>query len=243
MPKMPDVVWLNVSSSLKRLHQPLMQYLSQDQQVACWEYYQSPDEPGSLDTAVMLLHNYLKQCDRPIHLLGHSTGGAVGLSYARLHSERVASLTLLGVAAQPAITWHAHYYVLRKLFPCSREQILVQMTRSLFGQSLPYSLKDLVRWLIYDLDHLPFAHSLIQIAELPKGSVPMPLLVCGCRTDAIVHSVALEDWASLLKSSDRLWQCPDGHHFFHHTYPALVGEQIQAFWRSLPCNLAIQSVI
>jgi pimeloyl-ACP methyl ester carboxylesterase len=242
MPKAPDVIWLNASPSLKRLHQPLMQYLSQKKQVACWEYHQSPDEPSSLDTAVVLLHDYLKQCSRPVHLVGHSTGGVIGLCYARLYSDRVASLTLLGVAAQPATTWHAHYYVLRKLFPCSRKQILAQMTLSLFGQHPPYQLKDCIRWLAHDLDHSPFAHSLVQIAELPKVKVSVPLLVCGSCTDAIVPPVALQDWTNLLKPGDRLWECPDGYHFFHYIYPDLVGEQIQAFWRSLSCELVAQRV-
>ncbi len=233
MSKMPDALWLNVSPGLKRLHQPLLQYLAQTKQVASWEYRPSLDEVSSVEMAVTLLHDYLKQNNRPIHLMGHSTGGAIALTYARLHPHRVASLSILGVGAQPAITWHAHYYVLRKLFPCSREQILAQMTRSLLGHCPAALIKELVRWLAYDLDHSPLPHSLLSIAESPKAGVSMPLLVCGCRTDAIVDPSALAAWQELLKPGDRLWECPDGHHFFHYTYPALVGQQIRVFWQSL----------
>jgi|GEM_PF-2838428 len=71
--------------------------------------------PTSLDAALVLLHDYLKEGDRPLHLLGHSTGGLLGLLYAHRYPERVRSLTLLSVGVHPAIDWQAHYYIQRQM--------------------------------------------------------------------------------------------------------------------------------
>lgn len=231
-----DVLWLNASSSLKGFDQPLLRYLSQHLTVAQWEYSQSDDEASSLETAVMLLHDFL-QYHPPVHLAGHGLSGVLGLTYARRFPEQVRSLTLLSVAAQPAITWQTHYYVQRQLIACSRQQLLACIVRSLFGQQLPHSLpfgiKDLIRLLARDLEASPSPHSLFKLARLPKGGVPMPLMVCGSKTDPIVHPPALQEWLECFKSDDTLWQCPDGRHFFHYFYPQLVGEQLLQFWRCL----------
>jgi len=61
------------------------------------------DEASSLDVAVLLLHDYLKSCNRP-DLVGHSTGGCWGY-YARRYPETVKSLTLLGVGTYSAVDW------------------------------------------------------------------------------------------------------------------------------------------
>jgi len=39
------------------------------------------DKASLLDVAVLLLHDYLKSNDQPVHLIGHSTGGLLGLLY------------------------------------------------------------------------------------------------------------------------------------------------------------------
>jgi hypothetical protein len=40
----------------------------------------------------------------------------------------------------------------------------------------------------------------------------------------------LHDWLNWLKPEDKLWECPEGYHFFHYFYPQQVGEQILSFW-------------
>lgn len=40
-----------------------------------------------------------------------------------------------------------------------------------------------------------------------------------------------------LETQFRLWQCPQGGHFFHHFYPDTVGREIIKFWNSLNYNL------
>jgi len=62
--------------------------------------------------------------NRPVHLVGHSTGGA-RLLYARRYPETVKSLTLLGVGTYSAVDWQAHYYVHRQVL--SRQEILTAM--------------------------------------------------------------------------------------------------------------------
>lgn len=116
----PDILWLNTSPSLQCFDRPLLRYLCRQGLVGKWEYRQSQDEPCSLDIALVLLHDYLKSQNQPVHLIGHSTAGLLGLLYARQHPERVRSLTLLAVGANPAVDWQAHYYIQRQLVECDR---------------------------------------------------------------------------------------------------------------------------
>ena len=123
----PEVLWLNVSPRLKALSYPLLRCLDELRRVACWEYTQEQDEPNSLEVAVDMLHSYLQSLPHPVHLMGHSIAGVVGLLYARRYPENVKSLTLLSVGVQPAIDWQAHYYTRLKLLPCPRSFVLTQM--------------------------------------------------------------------------------------------------------------------
>lgn len=238
-----DALWICTSPSLSYLDQPLLKELAQSITIANWEYQQSQDEPCLLQVAVTLLHDYLKTRSSPIHLLGHGMGGVVALTYASQFPERVRSLTLLSVANQPAITWHAHYYVQRQLFPCSRKRLLVHTAYSLFGYQMPRPEDRLLNALNRDLETSLCLHSLLGIAQLPQGGVSMPLLVCGSTTDAIVAPPAIQAWSHWLKPEDALWQCPDGRHFFHYFYPQLVAERILEFWRSLLFSQKAQSPI
>ena len=226
-----DVLWLSASPSLKPFDRPLLRYLSQHLPIAQWEYCQTSDEASSLDKAVVLLHDFL-QFRRPVHLIGHGMGGILGLIYARRYPEHVQSLALLAVASQPATTWQVRYYVQRQLLPCSRQQVLAQTVRSLFGSQLPYPAKDLVRVLARDLEESPSPHSLFKLVDLPTGGVSMPLMVCGCKTDPVVDPISLAGWLTCLKQEDYLWECPEGHHFFHYFHPQQVGEQVLDFWQS-----------
>lgn len=255
MSNLLDALWLDAGPSLRRFHQPLLQCLSQEVKIAQWEYRRSLDEASTLDVAVVLLHDYLTQRDlpavrlcqrvaspqenRPIHLIGHGMGGVIGLLYARRYPQQVRSLTLLAVAAQPAATWHAHYYVQRQLLPCSRQQVLAQTVRSLFGTSMPYPVKALIALLGRDLEDSPSPHSLFRLVNLPQDGVTVPLTVCGSKTDPIVNSPALHEWLTWLKPGDALWECPEGRHFFHYFHPKQVEGEIQNFWQSLPSTASL----
>jgi pimeloyl-ACP methyl ester carboxylesterase len=238
MANLPDVLWLNGSPSLQCFDRPLLSTLASQVKIAQWQYHQEPDEGSSLDKATRLLHEYLRDRDRPIHLIGHGISGVIGLQYARRYRENVRSLVLLGVAGQPAMTWQTHYYVQRHLMPCSHQQILAFMVRSLFGACLPYSLKALVRALERDLAEAPCPHSIYDLADLPKGGISAPLLICGSKTDPVVHPPALQEWRDWFKPEDQLWECTAGYHFFHYFYPQQVAEQILQFWQSVGCEAA-----
>jgi pimeloyl-ACP methyl ester carboxylesterase len=110
MKSLPDAIWLNANPSFRVFENQLINHLSARMPIAIWEYIQEPDEPSCLEIALTLLHDYLKYQAKPIHLIGHSTGGLIGLLYARKYPERVKSLTLLAVGANPAIDWQVHYY-------------------------------------------------------------------------------------------------------------------------------------
>lgn len=228
---LPKTLWLNTNPHLQRFAQPLLRHLAHHISIAEWNYYKHSDEASSLDIALDLLQDYLKSFSEPIHLFGHSTSGLLGLLYARRYPERVKSLTLLGVGVYPAIDWQAHYYVLRQLLPCSRELIMTQMVRNLFGYQERYCTKALLQLLDQDLESSPSPHSLYQQISIPPGGVSVPLLVCGSQEDVIVERTALQGWQKYLKPGDRLWLCPQGPHFFHAFYPQKVGRQILKFWQ------------
>jgi pimeloyl-ACP methyl ester carboxylesterase len=242
-----DVLWLSASPGLKRFDLPLVKFLSRHISIAQWEYFQTKDEASSLDKAVVLLHDFLKHRDRPVHLIGHGISGVLALTYARRYRKRVRSLTLMAVAAQPAMTWQAHYYVQRHMWTSSREVVLANNVRSLFGKNPPYGVKNLMSLLQRDLEESPSLHSLFKIVNLPKGGVSMPLLVCGSKSDPVVSPPALYEWVTYFKSEDTLWECAAGNHFFHFFYPEKVGNEIVNFWQrfeeQVPTQVEIVSQI
>lgn len=234
MSQLPDALWINVSLPLQRFDRPLLKALSQHSLIAQWEYAQTPDEPNSLETALVLLHDYLKHHNQPIHLLGHSTGGLLGLLYAHQHPERVQSLTLLSVGVNPAIDWQAHYYTQRRLLPCNQQAILRQMVYGLLGYPSQDTVKTLINLLEQDLYQSLSPHSLVRSMSLLPISVEIPLLVCGSVDDAVIDPNQLRGWQQYFHhSTSRLWVCPGGRYFFHYFYPEQVSEQIVQFWSTV----------
>lgn len=230
----PDVLWLSVNPAFRRLEQQLLDQLNRDRRVvAHWGYAQTADEPSYLDVAITLLHDYLKGGDRPLHLVGHSTGGLVGLLYARRFPQRVKSLTLLSVGVNPAVDWKAHYYAQLDLLPCNRTRVLTQMVHSLFGRQRQHCLRGLLELLERDLAESLSLHSPLSRFSLFPGGVPVPLLVCGGQQDGIVDPVQLHSWYPWFKPGDRLWLCPEGRHFFYATHPELTAHEISDFWQAV----------
>ncbi len=235
----PDVLWLNTSRSLARFNLPTITYLSHQVKIAQWEYRQHQDEASSLNIAVELLHDYLEMIPKSVHLVGHSTCGLVGLLYARKYPEKVRSLTLLGVGVNPSVDWISYYYVLRKNLPCSRQLILAQMVKNLFGYQSRYYYKALMQILDKTLTDTPSSHSLYQQVNIPAGGISKPLLICGSKDDPIIPTRQLNGWRSYLKdgdrtvvgqSPDRIWQSQEGHHFFHYFQSQQVAEALLKFW-------------
>ncbi|NJN21624.1 MAG: alpha/beta hydrolase [Leptolyngbya sp. RL_3_1] len=231
-----EALWLSVSPNLARFDQRLLQHLAKGYRVGFWEYTQPLDAPCCLDPVVVLLHDFLKPREQPVHLVSHGISGIVAWAYACQHPERVRSLTLLSVGANPMVTWHAHYYALRRLLPCGRDLILAQMARLLFGVQPPSMTAALVERLKRDLDHGLTLHALPALVQGPCWStapVAAPLLVCNGANDVIADANDQAQWAQWLKRGDRRWVCPEGRHFFHYDYPKLVAEAIQDHWQNV----------
>jgi pimeloyl-ACP methyl ester carboxylesterase len=226
-------VWINANPSFKRFDNRIVRYLSNQLPIAYWEYNQDRDEPSSLTIALTLLHDYLKTVSEPIDLIGHSTGGLLGLLYARKYPDRVKSLTLLGVGFDPAIDWQAHYYQMRKLLPCSQNILLARMVQMMFGHQDRINTRCLIKILQEDLYTAPSAHSLYQLDRIDPGGVSMPLMVCGSENDGIVAPPALQRWSNSLKDGDVLLINPLGHHFFHYFFPEQTGRQVIKFWQQV----------
>jgi pimeloyl-ACP methyl ester carboxylesterase len=234
-----DVLWLSASPSLQYFDRPLLHYLSESVPVRLWEYQQTQDEACCLDSAVELLHDYLKQRDRPIHLIGHSTSGLIGLIYARRYPQKVSSLTLLAVGLPSAINWQAHYYTHLAAFPWTRKQVLTQMVGDMLGYKNKYITPKFLSYFEDDLAFSPSPHSLFKTVDLSDESVEVPLLLCSSKTDFVVSPLVMRRWLKFLKKGDRLWECRGGRHFFHYFYPQQVGEEILKFWYSLSRNQTI----
>ncbi len=250
-----DVLWLSVSPHLRCFDQRLLSQLVKAAPVRRWEYCQTLDEPCCIESAVAALHEYVNarvalekssgQVNYKVHLIGHGVSGVVGLLYARRYPHQVASLTLLSVGAMPAVNWQAHYYTLRQLLPCSREIILAQMTRLLFGQQPIRLAKALVQLLARDLDSNLTLHSLARYTKISPGGVDVPLLVCNGKEDAIICAQKQTLWGDVMKGgnslqescdrvsndSSRLWLCPQGNHFFHFYHAAAAAHQIVDHWQ------------
>jgi pimeloyl-ACP methyl ester carboxylesterase len=230
MPSDYKFVWINANPSFKQFHRPLLNYLSQTVEIEFWEYHQTLDEASSLDSAIELLREHLRQSDLKIHLIGHGVGGEIALSYARLYPSYIASLTLLSVAVQPGINWQSYYYQYLRYLPCDRDRLLQSIARSLFPHNCSSYIKSVADRLDRDLLESPCNHSLFNLASYPQSGVKMPLLVCGAADDPTIDRAALTGWQDYLKPEDTLFVHPQGSHFFHHFFCTDVGEKIVDFW-------------
>lgn len=235
MSQLPSALWLTVSPSLKRFDQRLLCSLSKRGAIMRWQYLQTEDEPCSLDVVMSLLYEYLQDhfmhTQKNVHLVGHGLSGIIGWLYAQRHPEHVRSLTLLSVGGDPAVNWHAHYYALRHLLPCSREIVLAQMVRMLFGPRSHDITRLLVQLLAQDLDTGLALHSLVGNQDIEAKPIKPPLLVCRGANDAVVETA--ERWRPWLKSGDDVWTCPQGNHFFHFDYPRQVESIILNHWQQV----------
>ncbi|MBE7381193.1 MAG: alpha/beta hydrolase [Leptolyngbya sp. SIO1E4] len=238
----PDGLWLCANPHLRRFDQRLFERLNLQADVRCWNYSQTADESCCLETVLVLLHDYIQQQSHPIHLIGHSLSGTIALLYARQYPERVKSLTLLSVGANPAVSWHAHYYALRELLPCNRKIVLNQMARLLFGPQSPVKAAAIVKLLAQVLDTEIAPHSLAHRNALSTGGIEPPLLVCNGAHDVILDPNTQMQWHQWLKSGDRLWMCPQGRHFFHHEYPQRCSQLILEFWHQAACQSGLPLV-
>ncbi|AFY37718.1 hypothetical protein Lepto7376_1366 [[Leptolyngbya] sp. PCC 7376] len=224
-----DILWINVSPALKVFNQPFLRELSKSYKVATWDYTQSLDEGASLDNTIQLLHEYLSQSDRPLHLMGHGTGGLLALLYAYNYPKKIKSLTLFSVGAYPAIDWQAHYYAQLRLLPCPRTVLLKQTVYNLFGIQSNDTVLNLINLLEQDLQTALSLHTLYQTLRLTPKGITVPLMVCCSEDDVIIDPKLQKDWRPWMKQTDHFWQCPEGRYFFHYFYPQKTAEATAKF--------------
>ncbi len=231
--KNPDILWLSTNPYLMRFNLPIIKYLSREVSIGQWEYEQKQDEGCSLDVAIALLDDYLGMIKKPVHLMGHSTGGLLGLIYTRKYPEKVKSLTLLGVGVNPAIDWVNYYYDLRVNLPCSREIVLGHMAKLLFCYQNHYYQKAFVQVLSKALSFSLSPHSLYEKKGILKGGISQPLMVCGSLEDDIVSLSQIKQWQPYLKKGDYIGEVSQGGHFFHYQSPQKVSQEILKFLKPL----------
>jgi pimeloyl-ACP methyl ester carboxylesterase len=231
-------LWIGTNPSLQCFHRRILGVLDQEFPLKYWAYSQTPDEPGSLEVALGLLHDFIKTSDHPMHLIGHGLGGVLALSYARRYPGRVASVVLISVAAQPIITWQTYYYQQLVMSHCRRSTVLQLVASQISRIFCPRYVRHLADRLDRDLLEAPSSTSLLeQDVPLSQGSIPQPLLVCGAVDDPVLIGSTFSDWSHYLKPGDRIWHQPEGGHFFHHQYADQVGMKVRDFWRQLTPNM------
>jgi pimeloyl-ACP methyl ester carboxylesterase len=227
-------LWVGTNPSLQCFHRRILGVLDQEFPLKYWEYSQTPDEPGSLEVALALLHNFVKTSDQPMHLIGHGLGGVLALSYARRYPARVASVVLISVAAQPIITWQSYYYQQLATIYCRRDAVLQLVAGWISGIHCPRYVQHLADRLDRDLLEAPSSTSLLQQdSPLSQGNIPQPLMVCGAVDDPVLMGSIFSNWTHYLKPGDRFWHQPEGGHFFHHQYADGLGLKVRDFWRQL----------
>lgn len=230
----PIALWLSVNPSWQPFDREFLSHLGRHARVFSWDFRRERDEPHSLERAIASLHEVLQTYKRPMHLIGHGISGVVGLLYVRQYPEWVRSLSLLSVGANPALTWHAHYYSFRQLLPGDRASLLAEMAQQLFGSKLQTQAADFVELMSAELDSGFAPHSLAGQEEIDLGGIEPPLLVCCGANDPIVDRETRNEWLSYFKSGDRLWSCPRGTHFLHYDCPKRIAREIDFFWQQLP---------
>lgn len=237
MYKNPDILWLNTNPYLLRFNLPIIKYLSQYVSIGQWEYEITEDEGACLNNAIALLDSYLEMIKKPVHLIGHSTCGMLGLEYAQRYPEKVKSLTVLGVGINPSLDWVSYYYLLRNNFNCSQDVTLAHVAKYLFGYRNSYYQKSLVKIIHKALFYSLSPHSLYKKYSYSSiETLKTPLMICGSVHDKIVFWSEVKKWKNYLKPQDALWQCPEGEHFFHYFEPKLVGGKIVNFLSGLSLN-------
>jgi len=228
-----QVLCVSASPGLRGIDRPLCRALQPFvDRLWRWDYEQTLDEGADLVVAVNLLSRYLQALEQPIHLLGHGLNGVVAGLAAQACPEQVRSLALLAVSPQ-GVTWHSHYYVQRRLLMGSQEQVLLRLSRSLFGDPNPFCWRSIVQGLALDLERSPCPYSLwhlaSQVANVSK--VPMPVFMGGSWDDPVVDP---QQWQGVsLKEQDRVWLAPDGRHFFHASHANLLAGELGAFWSAV----------
>ncbi|PAX52884.1 hypothetical protein CK510_16845 [Brunnivagina elsteri CCALA 953] len=63
----------------------------------------------------------------------------------------------------------------------------------------------------------------------------------GSKTDPIITPIELCNWQNWLKSGDKIWECAEGHHFFHSFYPEKCVQKILDFWQRIDPMLFIEA--
>ncbi|HPC11709.1 MAG TPA: alpha/beta fold hydrolase, partial [candidate division Zixibacteria bacterium] len=95
------ILCLHASTSSSKQWQPLAERMAARYRVVAADLYgygQSPEwhgeRPLTLDDEISLIADEIAAADEPVHLVGHSYGGAVAARVAVAYPDRVASLTL-----------------------------------------------------------------------------------------------------------------------------------------------------
>lgn len=227
-----QIIWLNYSPALRRFDKPLLRHLSKNRSILQWDYFQTADEPSSLEVGLGLLENFLQTFTEPVHLMGHSTSGLLALLYAKKYPAQVKSLSLLSVGAYPALDWQAYYYSQMDFLRYSRYFLLCRIANHLIECRSIRQTRTMVNILEEDLSCSISPHSLYRRLVILPNTVSVPLFVATGADDVVVNADLFSGWNQWHKEGDRLWLCPKGKYFFHYEYPESVAMHLEDFWFS-----------
>ena len=226
----PSMVWLDAQPSLYCFNHKLAVLLSRTRAVRRWSFQHDPDESCSMETIHDFLVQSLQDFQEPPHLIAHGLSGTIACLFAHRHPRLIRSLTVLSVDTLSCNHWHNHYLSMRSKLPCSRSQILSQLSLNILGKKNPQINSFLSESLACCLD-FDFTTGSIVGQQAIKCLTPpdVPMLILNGKNDFVVDSGSLERWKPILKSGDCIDLIPQGRHFFHYSKAAEVAQKINAF--------------
>lgn len=228
--KTPSMVWLDAQPSLYCFNHKLAVLLSRTRAIRRWSFQHDPDESCSMETIHNFLAQSLEDFQEPPHLIAHGLSGTIACLFAHRYTELIRSVTVLSVDTLSCNHWHNHYLAMRSKLPCSRSQILSQLSLNMLSKenlrinsSLSQSLERCL-----DFDYTP--GSIVGQQEINCLTPPdVPMLILNGKNDFVVDAGSLERWKSILKAGDCIDLIHQGRHFFQYSKAAEVAQKINTF--------------
>ena len=236
---MSSIFWIDLQPSVFCFNKKLACILSQSRHVRRWSFQHDLDETCSLSTIFDFLRETVDELDSPPHDVAHGLSGTIASFFARLFPTLFGSLTLISDDPISTNLWSSHYLEMRRKLPCSRSSILSHIVPLLFDKQFNQTNLALSGFFekCLDSDFLP--GSIASYSLLPNlSAIDIPMSVINGSDDFVVDQNSSLRWQPHLKSGDRFYSLPGGHHFSHFTQPRLYGNLINSFLEMIPTSFS-----
>ena len=233
--KSRKILWIDLQPSLYCLFKRTAQSLSEHFEVKRWSFEHDLDESCDVDVVHSLLRQTIQNSSSPVHLVGHGLSGTVACLYAQRYPKNISSVSLLSVDIKSTNQWTSHYQSMRCQLPCSRLNILSQLSRLLVENDREHIQTIMTRLLARCLDNDFVYGSIIKSHAINNLSkINPPLLVINGGKDFVIDEQSYERWQHHLKPGDCYQKIDNGRHFFPFTEWNQSAEMIESFIKMVP---------